>query len=54
MVWDGTGVELPNLRLASESDPALLWTQALAGQVPSDQILVITDESGKVLFVAAS
>jgi hypothetical protein len=53
MIWDSNGIELPNLRLASDPDPASLWTQALAGQVASDQILVITDEYGKVLFVAA-
>jgi hypothetical protein len=54
MTWDGVGLELPDLGLAPVSDQAtVLWMEAVAGQVQPDQILVITNDIGQVLFVTA-
>ncbi len=54
MMWDATGLELPDLRMAPASEQAAaLWTDILTAQVQRNRILVITDEIGKVLFVTA-
>ncbi len=54
MMWDGIGLELPDLGLEPASDEAMaLWMDALAGHVEPDRILVITNDIGQVLFVAA-
>lgn len=54
MIWDGTGLELPDLRLTPDPDrAAALWMDVLEGRVQPGRILVVTNESGQVLFVSA-
>jgi hypothetical protein len=54
MMWDGVGLELPDLGLAPASDEATaLWTEALTERTQSDRVLVITNEIGQVPFVSA-
>jgi hypothetical protein len=52
MMWDGTGLELPDLGLEPNPDQAAeVWTDVLAGRIQSYRILVVTNEIGQVLFV---
>ena len=52
MMWDGVGLELPDPGLAPASGEATApWVEALAEQARSDRLLVITNDSGQVLFV---
>ena len=52
MMWDRVGCDLPDLAIAPDPDRAIaLWADIVAGRVQPGQILVITDEIGKVLFV---
>jgi hypothetical protein len=54
MMWDGIGLDLPDLGLASVSEEATAqWTEALTGRSQPDQVLVITNDIGQVLFVSA-
>jgi hypothetical protein len=54
MMWDGIGLDLPDLGLASVSEEATaVWTEALTGRSQPDQVLVITNDIGQVLFVSA-
>ncbi len=54
MMWDRVGCELPDLGITPDPEGAMaLWTNMIAGQVQPGRILVITDETGKVLFVTA-
>jgi len=54
MMWDTIGCELPDLGMAPDPDRGVtLWTEIIEGRLQPDQILVITDEVGKVLFVTA-
>jgi hypothetical protein len=53
MMWDTVGCELPDPGLPPHRDGvSAVWTDILAERVQPDRILVITDEVGKVLFVA--
>jgi hypothetical protein len=50
MMWDGAGLDLPDLGLEPASDQATaLWVDALTGRVQPDQILVITNDIGQVI-----
>lgn len=52
MMWDRVGCELPDLGVAPDPEGAMvLWMDMIAGRVQPGEILVITDEIGKVLFV---
>jgi hypothetical protein len=52
MMWDGTGLELPDLGLVPDPDQAAaLWTEIIEGRLQPGRILVITSETGQVLFV---
>jgi len=54
VIWDEVGLDLPEIRLASDSEQtAMLWTDILAERSCPDQILVITDALGQMLFVTA-
>jgi hypothetical protein len=54
MVWDGVGIELPDLRTAPDPNHAVaLWTEIIEGQLQPSQILVVTDALGQVLVVTA-
>ncbi len=54
MMWDGIGLDLPDLGLAQVSEEATaLWTEALTGRSQPDRVLVITNDIGQVLFVSA-
>jgi hypothetical protein len=54
MMWDGVGLELPNLRLAPDADQAAaVWMDVLAERIQPGRILVVTDAIGQVLFVSA-
>lgn len=55
LIWDGAGLELPDLGL----DPDPEWAEAmladiLSGRLGSDGILVVTNTARQVLFVATS
>lgn len=55
MIWDGAGLELPDLGL----DPApewadVMWASILSGPREPHRILVVTNAAGQVLFVATS
>jgi hypothetical protein len=48
MVWDGVGIELPDLRTAPDpNQAAALWTEIIEGQLQPSQILVVTDALGR-------
>jgi hypothetical protein len=54
MMWDETGLELPDLGLMPDADrAAMLWTDLLEGRLQPGRILVITNALGQVLFVSA-
>jgi hypothetical protein len=54
MFWDWTGLDLPNFLAAPDDEMAdALWHEAFAKHVATGGSLLITDESGKVVFVAA-
>ncbi len=54
MMWDGVGLDLPDLGLAPASDEATArWTEALTARSQPDRILIITNDIGQVLFVSA-
>ena len=54
MIWDGVGIELPDLGLASDPDRAAnVWADIIAGRQEPGFVLVVTDERGKVMFVKA-
>ncbi len=45
---------MPDMGMAPDPDRAVaLWMDMIEGRLRADQILVITDEVGKVLFVTA-
>jgi hypothetical protein len=50
MMWDGTGLELPDLGLDPDQ-AAARWTEIIEGRLQPGRILVITSETGQVLFV---
>ena len=53
MMWDGVGLELPDLGLAPDPDRAAsVWTEILAGSLRPERILVVTNDMGQVLFVS--
>lgn len=59
MTWDNTGLDLPDF-LAAPDEAApddeitdALWHEAFAKHVEVGGSLLITDESGKVVFVTA-
>ncbi|GEO19417.1 hypothetical protein [Microvirga aerophila] len=52
MMWDGAGLELPDLGLMPDADrAAALWADILTDRIQPGRILVITDALGRVLFV---
>ena len=54
MMWDETGLDLPELGLTPDADQAaVLWAEVLAGRLHPGRILVITNALGQVLFVSA-
>jgi hypothetical protein len=54
MMWDGVGLELPDLGLVPDPDQAVaVWTDILAGRLRPERILVVTNDTGQVLFVSA-
>jgi hypothetical protein len=54
MIWDRTGLDLPDLCRASDPEMAVaLWHEALDRKLQTGQIMVITDRSGHVVFVTA-
>jgi hypothetical protein len=55
MHWDGAGFELAHLSLSPDAKmSASLWQDVLlAPLTASDQILVVTNEVGQVVFVSA-
>jgi hypothetical protein len=54
MMWDGVGLELPDLGLVPDPDRAVaVWTDILAGRLRPERILVVTNDTGQVLFVSA-
>ncbi len=54
MMWDGIGIELPELGLTPDPDrAAAVWTDILEGRLAQARILVVTNEAGQVLFVTA-
>jgi hypothetical protein len=54
MIWDGVGIELPDLGLASDPDRAAdIWADIIAGRRVPGWVLVVTDERGRVMFVKA-
>jgi hypothetical protein len=54
MIWDRTGLDLPDLWRSQDTEMAdALWHEAFAKHVHSGGALLITDESGKVVFAAA-
>jgi hypothetical protein len=55
ILWDGIGVELPDIRVASDADRAEdVWTTIVAGRLQPGRITVITDESGHLVFVTST
>jgi hypothetical protein len=53
MMWDGVGLELPDLGLVPDPDRAVaVWTDILAGRLWAERILVVTNDAGQVLFVS--
>jgi hypothetical protein len=54
MLWDRTGLDLPDFWRATDEEMAdALWHEAFAKHVAMGGSLLITDENGKVVFVAA-
>ena len=54
MTWDSTGLDLPDFLAAPDDEITdALWHEAFAKHVEVGGSLLITDESGKVVFVAA-
>ncbi len=54
VIWDEIGIDLPDPELAFDaSQAAVLWADILAERPQPDQILVITDALGRMLFVSA-
>jgi hypothetical protein len=54
MFWDRIGLDLPDFWRARDEEIAdALWHEAFAKHVEMGGSLLITDESGKVVFVAA-
>lgn len=54
MMWDETGLDLPELGLTPDAEQAaLLWAEVLEGRLHPGRILVITNALGQVLFVSA-
>jgi hypothetical protein len=54
VIWDEVGLDLPELKRASDADQAaMLWTDILAQRTHPGRILVITDALGQMLFVTA-
>ncbi len=54
MMWDPIGLDLPDLKLAPDPDrAAAVWMEILEGRIEPNQILVVTDAIGQVLFVTA-
>lgn len=51
----GAGLELPDLRIAPALNLAVaLWREVLSASAPSSgRVLVVTNETGKVVFVSA-
>ena len=51
--WDTTARELPNIASSDDAELTVaLWSEVLALQCQKAKAFVITDEAGKVLFVA--
>jgi len=54
MMWDETGLDLPDLGLTPDADQAaVFWTDVLEGRLQPGRILVVTNALGQVLFVSA-
>jgi hypothetical protein len=54
MSWDRTGLDLPDLWRTPDTEIAdALWHEAFTKHVEMGGSLLITDESGKVVFVGA-
>jgi len=55
MHWDGAGFDLARLALSPDAEmTARLWQEVLSAPLaPSDQILVVTNDAGQVVFVSA-
>ena len=54
MMWDETGLDLPDLGLMPDADQAVVfWTDVLEGRLQPGRILVVTNVLGQVPFVSA-
>ena len=54
LIWDVTGLELPEITSPEDAELTLaLWSEVLSRQFLKGRALVITDATGKVLFVTA-
>jgi hypothetical protein len=55
MHWDGAGFDMVDLSLSPDAEmTASLWQEIFSAPLPaSDQILVVTNEVGQVVFVSA-
>jgi hypothetical protein len=54
LIWDVTGLELPEIASSEDAELTLaLWSEVFTKQFQEGRNLVITDATGKVLFVTA-
>ncbi|MGF9763675.1 hypothetical protein AAII07_52020 [Microvirga sp. 0TCS3.31] len=54
MLWDRIGLDLPDFWGTPDAEIAeALWHEALDRKLRTRQILIITNESGKAVFVTA-
>jgi hypothetical protein len=52
LIWDVTGLELPEIASSEDAELTLaLWSEAFTKQFQKGRNLVVTDATGKVLFV---
>ncbi len=55
MIWDGIGVDLPDVQLRRNDDQAAeMWADVLAGRLQPGRIMVVTNDMGQVVFVTAA
>jgi hypothetical protein len=54
LIWDTTGLELPEIASSEDAELTLaLWSEVFTKQFQKGRNLVVTDATGKVLFVTA-
>ncbi len=55
MIWDRTGLDLPDFWWAADAEMTeALWQEAFAQYLHTGGALLITDEGGQVVLAAAS